>query len=955
VSRPGERDVRHHLHANGLQRGGTVLMARTLRVLLVLAVLGGLLWLLGARAAFAATYYVNATAATSCTGPGEPNPCCTAAGQGATCGNDSNPGTSSQPWQTWGRVMQKTATGGGVGTGDTILFRAGRYASCAGRSYWTNWEPVGGTAQAPLTLSVDPDANYPGDVELHGGAEAGQCDVPAWTQGRACTAGPYVGAVCNDSTECGTGGTCTVLPGVWWTLSQPDNDARWYGGLAAGVAYQPTKAGGGTPRIYEIVYSQPGAQERVPTAWLDGTARAAGYAQALPYGMLPAAGIGGAPGCTSERTPWFCCAAANSGSCIGSRIYVLTPNGLDPDAQADATYGNVEFPRMPSVIEQGTGTVTGRNIKFTNNANGRRWHFRWPVTSIFTLKNIDGLTVEDFTMGYTSRVYTFIHGLYGTYSNSAKFPRWIAGDSYGIYGWYNTNGTNVVKNTAWRRGQMGPWQGNEFIHFLQANAGRSIYDFGYHTFETLVMCGHAWSVPNGEVSTPCAGNAWANFQQRSWPPPGYSNWQYRYSHGFYSPLGGGGKSDHPFISTAYAQTLRNIYVFESNGVSLFESGGAGGLVVENNVFDFGLVKWNDKFPGFWPMGRVSECLNPDICNGSYDGRLGLTLPVRYEVPGLPGPIVRNNVFLNIYGEAFRAGWFINYDSQGNPEPPPANPPATPAMIVNNTIYSVGDTKINDGSVRYCLTGGNRGNPCTSDAQCSGGSCWAGGAAYGPISIGITDVGTASWDAADGSKPIFKNNIVIRTTPSFSGKPMIEFFNNTAAQTDLDYNLWHAASGAGGWKIGGTTYSDFASWQTAIKTSPLLATNETHSLFADPLFRGAPTDLSLAVPGSPAYESGVSFAALSPPRGFDFDVEGTARSTTGTSAWSRGAYEGAATGSTVIPTTTTTTSTSTTPTSSTTTTTVGGTTTTSTSTTTTTTTPPGVVAKTGGLTIGGARF
>jgi hypothetical protein len=791
------------MHRVRLAALSVVGLVASLRRPTFLFILGASLWLLGARTAFSATWVLD------------------------PAGDDSAAGTAAAPWRSWGKFI-KAMNAATIRPGDMVKLRPGRYSTCEGLDWvWEALNGPGGMAANPVTVTVD--ASQAGDVEVHGGARPGLCGVPAWTQARQCVSGAHVRAACDTNTEC-DGGTCTDMPGVYWTRSAADNNNSWYGGVTAGVAYQPSLAPGGAPKIYEILYAADTAQVQMPVF-------TPGHAQVFPYATATPGGYGSGAACTGSRTPWLCCTGAGAGTCSSSRIYVQTETGVRPDLAADSSFGPVEFPYMPMVMNQGAAGRT-QHVTFTNRNNGRKFYFRWGLTGIFTLRNIDHFSVEDFEAGYVSRVNCFSTFNETGSFNASRFPRFIGGETYAVTGWLDT-GSNVVRNTAWRRGKIHGSQGNEQVHFL----GGPIDRFTTHLFEYMEFADGPFAVPNGTVGTTSTPNAYTNQVQKSWPPPGYEAWAGRFpTH--WGPLGGGGNTDGAFISSAHAHTVRNSYFHDGGLISFFESGGSGNLIFENNVIDLDRMRYTDAggSPGYLPNVLITYCGGPSRCGG-LEGRMALAVPVRYVNPGVNGAIIRNNLFLNTYANAIRAGFFLNY--QGEPDPPYA--PATPPMIVNNTFHVKGD---------YTQA------QFTSE----------------PVPIVWL---WKHWNAADGTKGIFKNNIFVRDTPSANNVPLLRIDPEVLPEVDIDYNNWGGQNGI--WRLGNTRYTSFASYRSALQVYG--ATNESHSLYVDPQFVTPYSDLRLQ-PTSPSYQTGLDLSRIgwTP---FEYDFNMLARPA---GAWSMGAHQ-----------------------------------------------------------------
>ena len=89
----------------------------------------------------------------------------------STTGNDSNPGTISQPWATWQKGFDEAEAG------DTVYFRGGTYrpASKTGTAVATINPTTGhgnsGTYSSPICFF-----NYPGEVPILDGQDAASAD-----------------------------------------------------------------------------------------------------------------------------------------------------------------------------------------------------------------------------------------------------------------------------------------------------------------------------------------------------------------------------------------------------------------------------------------------------------------------------------------------------------------------------------------------------------------------------------------------------------------------------------------------------------------------------------------------------------------------------------------------------------------------------------------------------------
>jgi hypothetical protein len=752
-----------------------------------------------------------------------------------TKGSDGNPGTAAAPWRTWAKFIT-AINAGTIRPGDTVLFRPGRYMICDGLSSpYQSLDGPGGAPGQPITVSVD--TSQPGDVEFDGSARPGKCGVPAWQQALWCASGPNARAVCNSDADCGgAAGSCVTLPGVWWTVAASDTGGgNYFGGLVAGAAFQPATTPGGAPKIYERLYAQAGsAQVKMPTF-------TPGHAQMMPYAMLPGTWQG-QNACTAPRVPWFCCTGLGTGTCSNSRIYVQTETGADPGTVGDANFGPVEFPFMPFLIWNPSQTTTLQYVTFTNNNNGRMFHFRWALTGMMVLKNADTVTFEDTEFGYLSRSLAQAHLNSTGVANASTFPPYNQGDSYMIVGWWDNGGSNVVRNITFRRGSLHGTLGNEVIHFLGGPKARFYPSF---LLENMEIGDAPFAVPNGQAGTTLTPNAYTNQVQKSWPPAGYGAWASEFpTH--WGPLGGGSNTE-GIISGADGETVRNCYIHDGDIISFFE-GKSGDLLFENNRVDLA----RHYYAGYggsslYPGMLISYCGSPTACGG-LAGDIGLTLPTRFDDATMHGPIVRNNVFDNVYTNAIRTGAFA--------DTLPPYRPVTAGMIVNNTFHVKGDFRSASGDPEPIIW------------------FWAG------QPTGMTVQG------ADGSKFLFKNNIIVRDTASTHSLPLLRIDASLASQVDVDYNNWGGQNGV--WQIGNTVYTNYASFATALRSYG--ASNEVHSLNVDPLFVTPYTDLRLQLT-SPSYQSGVDLSTLAY-GAFTRDYLGQTRPA---NQWSMGAYQGGGAG------------------------------------------------------------
>ena len=540
----------------------------------------------------------------------------------------------------------------------------------------------------------------------------------------------------------------------------------------------------------------------------------AGRDQFWPYPIM-------AQKCTAAKVPWHCCTGAGAGSCGRPRGYVQTASGASPDTVGTAQFGPVELPTAKYVVGQGNAsTAPLAYVRFTNHAagvdSGRTFYFWWATTGIMQLGNTHHLTFEDFDIAYNSRA----SAMYGD-GAGMTFPRFIGGDTYLINPIASNSSfgpRNVVYDITFRWGKIHGAQGNELVH---SNSGALDRFYGL-TFENVEFADGPWSVPNGSSSTAGTGNANTNQVSKMWPPPSYRpRWSNTYKT-HWSPLGGGGATSGAMILNTPNNVVRNCWFHDVGLISFQENPNNAGNIFENNFVDFGLLKYSDvgawyyngvQMAGFHPPLPVDACTDgPDLCEG-YTGSFGLTMRGRYAYPNLNGNIVRNNVFVNTYGQ----GLFFNDLEQSS-----AYPPATPHQIVNNTFII----------------------PADADYM-SGRDAWV------PVRIWGT------W-ASPTVRGIIKNNIFLRTVPSATGSSLLDISAASLANTDIDYNNWGGANVA--WLVG-------ASYRTDVRRLPRPSCrrrpapgNETHSLNVDPRFVLPFSDLRLQST-SPSRQTGVDLSGI----------------------------------------------------------------------------------------------
>jgi hypothetical protein len=785
----------------------------------------------------------------TCGGSGVANQCGVPTFTGGTwvidsrMGDDSGSGHADAPWRTWGKLILalNDAT---IQPGERVLIRPGRYAACEGQPWFESLKGPGGIASAPITIAIDPGEL--GDVEIHGSVAAGTCGSTQWAPAKKCTSGSFQNAVCDSDTDCPGGGTgsCTTIPNVYFTTVARSHDTDWRG-AAPGVAFQPSLSPvGGAPKIFEILYSDKmGVNDPVKVP-----AFTSGHDQYWPYP------IDQASECKADKVPWFCCTGAGTGDCGLPRGYVQTASGAKPDTVGNVQYGEVELPTF-AVLWQGlsSSAPTG-HIRFTNHLDGhdtgRTFYFWWGLSNIILLGNGHDFLFEDFDIAYNSRVRPWQGGGYGT-----TFPRNAGGETHLIYT-MNRNASygpnNAVHDITFRNGKIHGSQGNEMIH----STSGPVDSFYGLTFDHVEFADGPWAVPNGSVSTSGTGNANTGQVSKSWPPPNYPEWSATYAT-HWSPLGGGGMSSGAMIIGTPDNIVRNCYFHDVGLISFHEDGEATGTIFENNVVDLGLLKYSDmsawsaggvQMAGFHPNLPVSQCDDgPDECHG-YAGQLGVAFSSLNAYPNKNGTIVRNNIFVNVYGQG------LVFDIASNGPSAAANAPATPHMIVNNTFIIKGDPDYMPQSRNSIV----------------------------PVSV------MDNW-ATSSARGIIKNNIFYRETTSATGSAMFWISAESLANTDIDYNNWGGANV--GWLVGADQRASFADFKQLVQAGG--AVNEAHSLNTDPQFVQPFADLHLQN-SSPSYETGSDLSAVGwSPFSYDHecDVSSVATCTLRpVGQWSMGAYQ-----------------------------------------------------------------
>jgi hypothetical protein len=249
--------------------------------------------------------------------------------------------------------------------------------------------------------------------------------------------------------------------------------------------------------------------------------------------------------------------------------------------------------------------------------------------------------------------------------------------------------------------------------------------------------------------------------------------------------------------------------------------------------------------GFHPPLPVDACTDgPDLCRG-YTGSFGVTMRGRYAHPNKNGNIVRNNVFVNTYGQ----GLFFNDLEQSS-----AYPPATPHQIVNNTFII----------------------PADADYT-SGRDAWV------PVRVWGT------W-ASPSVRGIIMNNIFYRSVPSATGSSLLDISAASLANTVMDYNNWGGANVA--WLVGASYRTNYADFRTLVQATAGVG-NETHSLNVDPRFVLPFSDLRLQST-SPSRQTGIDLSGVGwTPSPWDYmcDLSAVASCTPRPAGrWSMGAYQ-----------------------------------------------------------------
>ncbi|TFH23297.1 MAG: hypothetical protein E4H03_06475 [Myxococcales bacterium] len=484
--------------------------------------------------AFAATYHIDATA-----------------------GDDANAGTDrSTAWQSWGKLLDGIDAGT-VGAGDTVLVRPGRYRAHAGpTSFPLPWKvegnaaaTIGGAPGAPLTISVD--IFYPGDVEITAALPGGYSSAARqWTT-------PWAPAAL-DCTDAGIPWSCCAgvsigCPSIYRTDVDMVGRSK---GVGPGACFQPGSEPGRDPVMWESLYSGEGTPVDLP-------AFTAGRDQCWFY-------IETESDCLAAGDPWRCCEGPATGSTCteNARVYARTSADASPAMLATPP----EFP-AGAILELGDiGEVT--HVRLTNAANGRRFHLRWGTSALLRFKAAHHINIEDFELGYNSRIRSNKTLAFGAAARSGSgFPRNTQGSSYLVF--VTENATTPQHHFSFKRGIVEKGQGDEAFHIgspvpqigqtpatcasvvdcTETALGNPVLcadladcnqggraccyyvpedDFGLNVYEDLEIRDIPWQIANG---ADFYGNG-----AYTWPPSPYSpTWDVPYGSHF-SPLGGGGQT-----------------------------------------------------------------------------------------------------------------------------------------------------------------------------------------------------------------------------------------------------------------------------------------------------------------------------------------------------------------------------------------------------------------------------
>ncbi len=732
-------------------------------------------------------------------------------------GDDTNSGLAGAPWRTWHQLLVKIGDGTIKGD-DKVLMYPGFYPAWENGLYretdlaCKTGGTCGGTEGHPVTISIDTAGE--GDVQIEGAGKAGSQGNGPLVQAMKCSGGDDPGTVCDSSDQCAGGGTCVEVPGVYY-MSDLHGTSESFGKLG-GTAFERAGEPGSAPKFYETLYS-PQVEEGHPVIMPEFTD---GHDEFWPYAQTKGQ-------CTKAHMPWACCTGSQQGSCEPTRrAYIHRADGSKPDS----TY----IP-MGNVLHCGTDYPEdghdAQYITFTNDNNGRRFHFWWATTTVMYFHQCHHMTFEDFTVQYNSSAMPCSGG--GGYegqpcdpnmnpdvASGSGFPRNLGGPIYLLVA-APGHAPARTNDITFRRGRVGYAAGDEAWHW---SGGDDDSRQGNLVIDQVEIAHIPWAVPNGQAPN---GNSVA----QSWPPKNYPDSYKSYYPTHWSPLGGGGQSPGAFIIQTPNTLVRNSYIHDAGQISFRESSRTS-QTFEGNLVDGAFVYYGGH-SGAAPVANLPTTACPGIRTGGscqgFDGTGHLMLNGRTKVPGDKGFIVRNNVFINGYGNS---GSNIGGDTDGSI-------PSTSNQFINNTIHLKGD------------------------------------ALYGPNAMWTWGV-----IGSEEMPAIIRNNIIVREEPG--GFPAFEVTHPEGVI--MDNNLWGTENMK--WRWGNQTATAFGpgdgTWLGIVSQTD--ASLEAHSVSGDPQFIAAYTNMHIQET-SPAFEKGADLSAL----GFHWDFDGTERPA---GKWSIGAYQGA---------------------------------------------------------------
>lgn len=750
------------------------------------------LLLLVASSAAAATFYVDGTS-----------------------GSDAAGGTSrgASAWRTWPRLLDAIEAGT-VGADDTVFIRPGRYGTTG---FNANWLQTGGGSSDAHRLTISVDTFYSGDVEITGAQAAGQAGASGWHTAYACagTTDPaLVGLVCDSGggtpidARC-PGGSCSPVSNVYWMSTGMPGASNF---ALPGMAFQPDPVPGGAPcttnadcgntracdqyigrcdpTLFEILY----APEQVPIIM---PSFPSGRNSTWVYKEIPFT-TGGGSACRAASVPWACCTGLGSGpTCLTTdRTYVRMKDNTNPELAVPPVMVPME---APLVFYNKVGGTGAQYITFTNNDNGRLFHFLWGQAGVITFGNAIGITIEDFDAGFNSMSRAVDPGFATSNTwlySGAAWPRGNGGPQYIIemqpgYGTGTCASPPRARDLKLRRGFIRKSAGDELIHNDCMEIGPGGYgdtsnallleDVEMYESPWLVAVGASRDMDNDGVDD--LNDIGADIYGHSnyvWPPTNYrAGWSVQVQ-GMFSPLGGGGESAGCFIFGSGGNHVNRINCHHAHALQL-ESVAAVGNLIENSVIRPNYVKFTgnkDNAPTATPTFPTARCLNgpTGTCPGGFAQRRSTTMPSCASGSDKPGNIWRNSFLLDIYRfESFGA---VNEGCSARQTAP---------QIVNNTFTFRTDATNFSGDPSF-------GFGEQFDIQ----PFW----------------GTAA------AKAQIMNNIFLRYASSGA---LMAIVSDSAATTQIDYNLWSPNMR---WEWAGATLTTFAAWQAAVAAGG--TGNEVHS-------------------------------------------------------------------------------------------------------------------------------